>query len=70
MKLTGYESDVLAHQLLVHSDQGHGQGVGQELALEIDSLADDLLDGVGVRSTFSVIEHARISSRYRERGRS
>lgn len=51
-RLTSDESDVLAHQLLVHADKRHGQSIGQEFAFELDSLSDDLLDGVGVRATF------------------
>jgi hypothetical protein len=55
-QLTSDESDVLAHQLFVHADQRHGQRVCQELALELDGVPDDPLDGLWVRTFLEVCE--------------
>ena len=52
----GNEFDVLAHQDSVHADEGDGEGVGEELLLNLHSLADDHLDSVGVRTALEVGE--------------
>jgi hypothetical protein len=52
----GDESDVLAHELFVHADQGTWQGVGEELAFEVDGFTDDAFDGFRVRTTLEVGE--------------
>ena len=41
-----HELNVLGHELAVHSDEGAGQGLGQELGLDGDSLRDDLSDAL------------------------
>lgn len=37
-----------------HSDERDGKGLGEELDLDLDSLPDDLLDDLGVRSSTEV----------------
>jgi hypothetical protein len=53
----GDKLDVLAHERGVHSDEGDGEGLGEEFLLNLDGLLDDHLDGVGVRATLEVREH-------------
>lgn len=48
----GHKLDVLLHELGVHTNQHHGQGIRQELLLDSHSFSDDgvdtLLVGTGV----------------------
>lgn len=53
----GDKLDVLAHEGGVHSDEGDGESLGEELLLNLDGLANDHLDGVGMRATLEVGEH-------------
>lgn len=40
----GNELDILGHELRVHTEQGDGESVCQELLLNSDGLGDDVLD--------------------------
>ena len=50
------ELNVLAHQLRVHANQGNREGIGQKLLLDGNSVGDDLLDRLRVRTTAKVAE--------------
>ena len=44
----GNKLDVLTHELGVHADKGHGEGIGQELLFDDDGFLDNLLQELGV----------------------
>lgn len=49
-----HKLDVLAHQRRVHTDQGDGQRVGQELLLDLDGFGDDACNAMRSGTTFKV----------------
>jgi len=52
----GDELDVLAHQLGIHTKEGAGQSVRQELLLNADGFNNDILDHLGARTVVQVGE--------------
>ena len=52
----GNELDVLAHELGVHTDEGDGESISQELLLDDDRLLDNLLQELGVGAPPEVTE--------------
>ena len=46
-KAIGTEFDVLGHHVCVHADEGDGEGLSDELNLDINRFGNDLVDSAG-----------------------